>query len=150
MLVTAVTFGAASAEAATNTVSCHSQAVNVRHANRNADSDLSCGRGEPIAVKLELRATPLSAALAELLTNYGVSYSSSIELSETRDGAYAGSLHHVISRLLDGYSYVIKREGLTLHVVILAMKGERATPAPAPVQLSENVERPPVHGSRDH
>jgi hypothetical protein len=150
ILIAAAPLGARVTEAATDTAACHAHAVNVRHANRGIDNDLSCAHGEPSAVKLELRGTTVSAALAELLTTYGVSYTSSIALSETRDGTYTGSLRQVVSRLLDGYNYIIKREGLNLHVVILAVKGERAIPAPAPVQVSENVERPPVHGSRDH
>jgi hypothetical protein len=150
LLIAATTLGARATEAVTDTATCHPQAVNVRHANRGTDNDLLYVHGELSAVKLELRGTPVSAALAELLTTYGVSYTSSIALSETRDGTYAGSLRHVISRLLDGYNYIIKREGLNLHVVIFAMKGDRAIALPAAVQVSENVERPPVHGSRDH
>jgi hypothetical protein len=147
-LIAAATLGAGATEAATHTT-CHPQTVNSAPGNHGDEGDLLCVHGEPAALKLELRGTPVSAALDELLTAYGVSYTSSIPLSETLDGTYAGSLRHVVSRLLDGYNYIIKRNGLNLHVVILAKKGERAVAAPAEIQVSERIERP-VHGSRGH
>jgi hypothetical protein len=151
MLIATATLSAGAAEAATHATACHPRDVNVRHGNGDAVSDFPCVHGEPAIVKLELRATPVSEALTKLYSTYNVSYRSSIELSETLDGTYKGSLRQVISRLLDGYDFIIARDGADLHVIILARKGEHAVAAPAPVQVSENVqERPPVHGSREH
>ena len=145
-LTAALAFSSGATKAAAPVATCHPRAVNIRHANNPAT--LTSGTARDLCV-LELRGTTISEALAELLTPYNVSYRSSIALSETLDGTYAGSLKQVISRLLDGYDYIIKRDGVSMHVVIVARKGERAIVAPAEIQVSERTERP-VHGSRDH
>jgi hypothetical protein len=148
--------GTGAAEAAALTTACHPEAANIRHAGNaatlqsGAAGDLLCVDGEPTAVNLELHQTTVSQALVRLLGAYNVSVRSATALSEIRDGTYKGTLRHVISRLLDGYDFIISREGANLHVVILSRKGERAIAAPAPIVVSENIERPPVHGSREH
>jgi hypothetical protein len=151
VFIAAATLGAGATEAATHTTACHPRAVDIRDDNNAVPGDFLCVRGEPAAVKLELHETTVSAALAKLLAAYNVSYHSSIALNDIRDGTYKGPLRQVILRLLDGYDFIIARDGANLHVVILAKKGEHAIAAPAPIQVSENVdERPAVHGSRDH
>src|SRR5262249_36098119 len=47
------------------------------------------------------------------------------------DATYSGSFRQVISRLLDGYSYVIKADdSKTTEIVVLGKRGEAAIPPP--------------------
>jgi hypothetical protein len=151
-----LTVGATEIGATAQAMTCHPQAVNIRHPHNvaalksGAAGDLICLNGASADIKLELHATMVSAALDKLLAAYNVSYRSSVALTETRDGTYKGSLRQVILRLLDGYDFIVARDGANLHVVILARRGEHPIAAPETIKVSENVERPPVHGSREH
>jgi hypothetical protein len=85
--------------------------------------------GDPAEMKLEVRQTSLTSVLAALSAAYPVSFSSAVPLDELRDGAYAGPLHQLITRLLDGYDYVIKENNETLDIVILGKSGTLAVRA---------------------
>jgi hypothetical protein len=85
--------------------------------------------GDPAKMKLEVRQTSLTSVLAALSAAYPVSFSSAVPLDELRDGAYAGPLHQLITRLLDGYDYVIKENNATLDIVILGKSGTLAVRA---------------------
>lgn len=89
-------------------------------------------QGNAAAMRLEARRTTLADVFATLNTTLGVSYRSWIMLDEDVNGTYAGSLRHVIARLLDGYNYVIKQDSGTLDVTILDKRGARAVPAALP------------------
>jgi hypothetical protein len=86
--------------------------------------------GDPAKMKLEVRQTSLTSVLAALSAAYPVSYSSAVPLDELRDGAYAGSLQELITRLLDGYDYVIRENNAALDVIILGKSGTLAVRAP--------------------
>jgi hypothetical protein len=87
--------------------------------------------GTPAAV----RVTADQAAIAEVLTavagNFNARYRSAIALDAPAGPAYAGSLAHVIARLLDGYNYVVKRDGQATEIVVFGRRGEVAIPPPA-------------------
>jgi hypothetical protein len=90
-------------------------------------------RGDMAAVRLDTRRTTISEVLAALNAAFGMSYRSSIVLDEEINGTYAGSLRRVISRVLDGYNYVIKQDDGKLDVIILGRRGERAVPVATPL-----------------
>ena len=48
------------------------------------------------------------------------------------DASYAGSVGQVISRLLDGYNYVVKKDGEATEITVFGRRGEVAIPPPAP------------------
>jgi hypothetical protein len=135
---------------------CRSRLVKVELAKRadvlrfDAAGGSLCMQARPAAVQLEVRRNTIAAVLAVLSTAYRISYRSAIALDEARDGIYAGSLRHVISRLLDGYDYVITQDSSNLDIIVVDRKGEQAVPAPAVIEVSENVVRPVPHGSRTH
>jgi hypothetical protein len=73
------------------------------------------------------------ATLADVLTALGrfnIQYRSQSALNGTVDGTYAGSLGHVLSRVLDGYNYAIKQGDAEIDVIIVSRHGEQAMPAP--------------------
>jgi hypothetical protein len=90
-------------------------------------------RGDMAAVRIDARRTTIADVLSALNAAFGVSYRSSIVLDEEINGIYAGSLRRVISRVLDGYNYVIEQDDAKLAVIILGRRGERAVPVVMPV-----------------
>jgi hypothetical protein len=90
-------------------------------------------RGDAAAVRLDARRTTIASVLAALSAAFDISYRSPIALDEEINGTYAGSLRRVISRVLDGYNYVIEQNDAKLDVIILGRRGERAVPVAMPV-----------------
>ena len=93
-------------------------------------------QGDASAVRVEARQTTIANVLFALATAFNIRYRSSMALDEVLDVTYAGSLTYVISRVLDGYSYVIRYDNSELNVMILAKRGEREVSAPpaAPIR----------------
>ena len=98
---------------------------------------LLCVQGGSAAVRLEVRQTTVAATLSALFAAYQVSYRSFIQLDEERDGKYEGPLRYVISRVLEGYNYVIKQNNSNIEVIIFNKKGKQAT-LPIVVQASKD------------
>jgi hypothetical protein len=98
--------------------------------------DRSIAGTEAVRIKGDAKAVELDvhrATLADVLTalaRFNIRYRSPVALNEVIDGAYAGSLSHVLSRLLDGYNYAIKQGGAEIDVIIVSRHGEQAIPAP--------------------
>ena len=122
---------------------CRQRQVNVEHANSAPKPDAAksslCVEGSATAIRLEVRHANIVAVLSALSTVYKISWRSSIMLDEARDGIYAGSIDGVISRLLNGYDYVIKHENAALDVVVLDKKGGQ--PVPVATQVNQDPER---------
>ena len=80
--------------------------------------------GNPAA----LRVTSSGDALSEILSAFGASFAvrvrSAVPLDEVISGAYAGSLPHVVSRLLRDYNYVIKQDQGSSEIMVFGRKGE--------------------------
>jgi hypothetical protein len=132
---------------------CRLRPVNVEHANYVPQSESAvgfiCAQGSPARVHLEVHLTTIDAVLSALRAAYHISYGSSVALDETRDGTYAGSLRRVISRLLDGYDYVIKQQNTALEVDIFGKNGAQAVPAPIRAEPRAAHARPEARVSRN-
>jgi hypothetical protein len=85
--------------------------------------------GDAAALHVEVQQTAIADVLAAL-KSFNVRYRSSIGLDERLDGSYAGSLGHVVGRLLNGYNYATKRDGSRLEVTIFGKGSEVEVPAP--------------------
>jgi hypothetical protein len=142
-VIVAATVSAASLHAQDAPPPCRSRPVNVERAHYAAKSEVGslCVQGSATAVRLEVRQTTITAALSALSAVYKISYRSSVTLDEDRDGIYAGSLEHVVSRLLEGYDYVIKQADVDLDIVVFAKKGGQPSAAPVVTQVNQNRER---------
>jgi|SRR5665647_1119112 len=83
----------------------------------------------------ELRVTTSGDTLSDVLSAFGtrwpVKYRTAIPLNAQIDGAYSGSLSRVVSRLLDGYNYVIKNDHDLAEIIIFGRMGEVAIPPKA-------------------
>src|SRR5215470_7487945 len=87
--------------------------------------------GSPAAVRVTTSRDTISDVLSALAATFNVQYRTSIPLDAAADATYSGSFRQVISRLLDGYSYVIKADdSKTTEIVVLGKRGEAANPPP--------------------
>jgi hypothetical protein len=88
--------------------------------------------GTPAAVRVTADQAVVSDVLAAVTGNFNARYRSAIPLDAPAGPAYAGSFAQVIGRLLDGYNYVVKRDGQATEIVVFGRHGEVAIPPPAP------------------
>ena len=77
--------------------------------------------------------------LTALAKSFSLRYRTAIRLDAAAGGAYSGSLGEVVGRLLEGYSYVIRREQDVLEVVVVGLNGTRPVPVRAPPPPSTNI-----------
>jgi len=90
--------------------------------------------GDAAALHVVVQQTTIADVLSAL-AGFNVRYRSSIGLDEMRDGSYAGSLDHVVARLLNGYDYATKQNGSRLEVTIIGKGGEIGSPGPIAVSV---------------
>jgi hypothetical protein len=83
-----------------------------------------------------LRISTNGDALCDVLSAFGtrlpVKYRTAIPLNAEINGAYSGSLSRVVSRLLDGYNYLIKNDHDLAEIIVFGRMGEVAIPPRAP------------------
>jgi hypothetical protein len=95
-------------------------------------------QGDAQAMKVEVRRTTIGDVLLKLAAAFDVSYRAAVPLNDELSGTYAGSLGYVIARLLDGYDYVIRREGSSFDITILERVGGEAVVAPRQHPVSQH------------
>src|SRR5882672_10883502 len=66
--------------------------------------------GSPAAVRITTGQDAIADVLSAVAATFNVGYRSAIPLAAPANAAYSGSFGQVISRLLDGYNYVIKTD----------------------------------------
>ena len=86
------------------------------------------GAGE--AVRLEVNDATVGEALAALGAALGLRYRTSIALDRRVTGVYVGPMERVVSRLLQGNNFIIKKSPAGVEVVVIA--GSAATAAQDP------------------
>jgi len=91
--------------------------------------------GSRAAVRITISRDTISDVLSAIAATFNVRYRTKFPLDAVADATYSGSFGQVISRLLNGYNYVIKTDqGICLKDVI----GQRVLPAGQP-------SHPPAH-----
>jgi hypothetical protein len=85
--------------------------------------------GDAAALEVEVRQARIADVLSAL-AGFNIRYRSAIALDDILDGAYAGSLGRVLSRVLDGYDYAIKQDNAKFEVIVVGKRGEQADSAP--------------------
>jgi hypothetical protein len=96
-------------------------------------------KGDAKAIELEIH----QATLAQVLTALGrfdIRCRSRVALNDVIDGTYAGSLGHVLSRVLVGYNYAIEQSDAKVEVIVVGRYGEQATPGPIIVRRRRSSE----------
>jgi hypothetical protein len=99
---------------------------------------LATGASAEVRVEGNLTALRVSASgdsLSNVLLAFGtlspVRLRAAIPLNAEIKATYSGSLSQVVSRLLDGYNYVIKNEDGLTEILVLGNAGEVAIPPKA-------------------
>jgi hypothetical protein len=88
--------------------------------------------GNPAEVRITTSQDAISDVLAAVAKTFNIQYRSAIPLDAAANASYSGSFGQVISRLLDGYNYVIKREPEGTEIVVFGRRGEVAIVPPKP------------------
>jgi hypothetical protein len=127
---------------------CHAPAVNDERgyatdpARADAAGVFFCLYQGPMTVHLEVHQTSIAAILSALSGAYKISYRSSIPLTETRSGRYAGRVQSVIADVLYGYDYVIRHKNSNIDVIVFDKSAGQPLPAaqamPTPVAIEAN------------
>jgi hypothetical protein len=85
--------------------------------------------GQPEALRVEARDTPVEEVLGALGTNFGLHYRSAASLKRRVTGTYVGSLQRVVAHLLNGYDFVMRTDAGSVEVVVYGLaKPEEAVP----------------------
>ena len=87
--------------------------------------------GIPAAVRVTTSRDAISDVLSAFAATFNVRYRSAVPLDATADASYSGSFTQVISRLLDGYNYVIKRDRETIEIVEVSIPPPASSTPPA-------------------
>jgi hypothetical protein len=88
--------------------------------------------GDAQAVRIEAREASVEEVLAALVKAFDLRIRSAAALDRRISGTYQGSLDSVISRVLNGYDYVVKHAPVSMNVVIVG-KSENAGAGVVPV-----------------
>ncbi len=99
--------------------------------------------GSSEAVSVDAQDSSIKEILAAISNELHLTIDSAANLEKRVSGSYHGSLRHVVSRLLDGYNYVLKKEGGRLQIVVFGTQpGTNAAPvagAPAAPVMAANT-----------
>jgi hypothetical protein len=90
-------------------------------------------QGDLTDLRVTARGDALSDVLLAFENPFHVKFRTAVPLNVEINGAYSGSLPQVVSRLLDGYNYVIKRDQDLTEIIIFGNKGEIPIAPKAPV-----------------
>lgn len=88
--------------------------------------------GGPVRVHVTSSHDTISDVLSAVAHTFNAQYRTAIPLDTLANTTYSGSFGQVISRVLDGYNYVIRRERERTEIIVLGKGGNVAEPPPAP------------------
>ena len=75
-------------------------------------------------LRISISGDALSDVLSAFSTRLPVIYRTAVPLKREINGTYSGSFSQVISRLLDGYNYIIKNDQKLTEIIVLDERGE--------------------------
>jgi hypothetical protein len=88
--------------------------------------------GSPVAIHITTSQDTISDVLSAVAATFNSKYRTAIPLDATANTTYSGSFGQVISRLLDGYNYIIKKDQGTTEIVVFGKRGDVAVPSSVP------------------
>jgi hypothetical protein len=98
------------------------------------------------AVQLDATRSTVAEVLSALESAFRLRVNTSTALDRAISGTYTGALPEILSRLLQGYNYIIRRQATEIEVTVIGLQGdhaaaiERPRPPPNPaLSLSEAV-----------
>ncbi len=88
--------------------------------------------GDASAVQVDVTRSNLGEVLAALEAAFRFRVNTSMTLDKQVTGTYSGSLAQVLSRMLQGHDYFIRRRATGLEVTVVPSQYERAVAAASP------------------
>jgi hypothetical protein len=82
--------------------------------------------GDVTAVRVEATESNVAEVLFALETAFHFRVNTSVALDSSVGGTFTGSLTQVVSRLLEGHNYFIRRQASEIEVTVVGIKGDRA------------------------
>jgi hypothetical protein len=96
--------------------------------------------GNPGAIQVTTDHDAIADVLSAVGSTFNVKYRTAVPLDAAAATTYAGSLRQVISRLLDGYDYVIKTDQQTTEIFVSGRSSKVVSPsAAAKTPLREGI-----------
>ena len=105
-------------------------------------------RGSPEAVRIEARDAPVEEILAALSRAFGMHYQLSTNVDKRVSGTYEGSLRRVVTRILDGYNFILRTDNGSIVVTVLGTPSAAAAVAVSsgPKFVGQPAAQPPAVG----
>jgi len=82
--------------------------------------------GDVTAVRVEATKSNVAEVLVALESAFHLRVNTSLVLDSSVGGTFTGSLTQVVSRLLEGHNYFIRRQASEIEVTVVGIKGDRA------------------------
>jgi hypothetical protein len=101
-------------------------------------------RGSPEAVTIEARDTSVEDVLAALSRAFDIDYQSSIDLDKPLYGTYVGPLSRVLTRILQGYNFVLKTDNRCIVVTVVGTPNSLAADPSPPGLPASGAPRAPA------
>jgi hypothetical protein len=101
-------------------------------------------RGSPEAVTIEARDTSVEDVLAALSRAFDMDYQSSIDLDKPLYGTYVGPLSRVLTRILQGYNFVLKTDNRSIVVTVVGTPNSLAANPSPPGLPASGARRAPA------
>ena len=96
-------------------------------------------RGQADALQLRAENASIIEVLKALAVTFKLNYKVAPNSNRVISGLYAGSLHQVLSRILDGNDYIVNVSGNGIEVIVLGASGAAATVSAQPaIVVREN------------
>ena len=95
--------------------------------------------GSPAVVRVTTSKDAISDVLSAIAATFNVRYRSTIPLDAVVSATYSGSFGQVISQLLDGYNYVIKRDQESIEIVVFGRRGNVSIPPPPATNPAKGI-----------
>jgi hypothetical protein len=93
--------------------------------------------GTPAELFVTTGGDAVGDVMAALAKSFDLRYRTSVRLDEAANATYSGALADVIGRVLEGYSYVVRKEQNRIDVVVVGRNGARPTPVRPPPAKSD-------------
>lgn len=90
--------------------------------------------GYPASITVDAQNIPVAEILAALGHDFNVHYRSSVALNRQITGTYEGSVQRVVTRILQGYNFVVESTPGRIEVMVFGTQNapmQRAAPRPA-------------------
>jgi hypothetical protein len=152
MIIRAKTTTITSTERARHVVGSRRLALAVLSVAVTLGASAACARpqvsidGDGADVRLEASNAPLSEVLSALERAFPVRYRTAVPLDQSIIGTYRGPLRHVLSRLLDGFSYYVAdtaEGGMEITVIGRRVIENRPSAPPQAMTAFQKLEVPP-------